>query len=241
MINHTKVGLAVDKPKTPDSSKRIIVFAPHPDDAVLGCGGTIAKETSEGSEVIIVLMTDGSQAFFEKLGIKSEPSPEEVKRIRREEFVRATEVLGVPGKNLIFFDFEDQTLENREKEAEEKTVDVIRKYCPADLYFPFVRDCHPDHRMTNRIVRHALNQLGIEGSHQYMITHTYAHIGPLFETFISVFKRNRRKADISMFLNLKKKAVEEYKSEMTIISARQKEPLHKSVDRFLTNREVFFT
>jgi LmbE family N-acetylglucosaminyl deacetylase len=219
----------------------MIVFAPHPDDATLGCGGTIAKRISEGCEVIIVVMTDGRHLFSEGLGITSDPTPEEVKQIRKEEFLRSTEILGVPRKNLLFFDFEDGTLEEHRKEAEERVLEVMRKYSPAEMYFPFRRDCHPDHRATNLIVRQALQQLGLAGSYEYMIMHMSARVGPPMEKFISAFKRNRIEVNISNFLNLKERAIKEYKSEMTIISSKQEEPIHKSVDEFLKRKEIFYT
>ena len=34
--------------------KKITVFAPHPDDEILGCGGTIARKKDEGYEIFIV-------------------------------------------------------------------------------------------------------------------------------------------------------------------------------------------
>jgi LmbE family N-acetylglucosaminyl deacetylase len=42
--------------------KKILVVAAHPDDEVLGCGGTIAKLTDRGSEVHVVFMSDGVTA-----------------------------------------------------------------------------------------------------------------------------------------------------------------------------------
>jgi N-acetylglucosamine malate deacetylase 1 len=217
----------------------MVVFSPHPDDAALGCGGTIAKRLSEGFEVNVVMLTDGRHAFTKKLGISSEPSPEEVKQIRREEFIRAMRMLGVPEKNLLFFDYEDGTLETHKKEAEEKATGVIEKYWPADMYYPFRRDCHQDHRATNWIVRHALQQLRYVGSYEYTITHTYAHLGPLVEKFLSIFRRDEVEEDISAFLTLKERAVNQYKSITTIISSKQKEPLHSSVKRFLKKKEIF--
>ena len=217
----------------------MVVFSPHPDDGALGCGGTIAKRMSEGFEVFLIMVTDGRHAFTKKLGISSEPSPKEVKQIRQEEFIRAAGMLGVPEKNLIFFGFEDGTLEEHEKEAQEKTVRVIEKYWPADLFYPFRRDCHPDHRATNRIVRNALKQLRYAGSFEYTITHTHAHLGPPFEKFLSILKRDEVEEDISAFLNLKERVLDEFKSETTIISSKQKEPLHTSVKRFLKSKEIF--
>ena len=217
----------------------MVVFSPHPDDAALGCGGTIAKRVSEGFEVHVVMVTDGRHAFTKRLGISSEPSPEEVKEIRREEFKKTMRMLGVSEKNLLFFDFEDGTLEMHKKEAEEKAIDIIEKYWPADMYYPFRRDCHPDHRATNWIVRDALQRLRYAGSYEYTITHTYAHLGPVVEKFLSLLKRDEVEEDISDFLSLKEKVLDEYKSATTIISRKQKEPLHPSVKRFLKKREIF--
>ena len=217
----------------------MIVFSPHPDDAALGCAGTIAKRISEGFEVYVVMLTDGRHAFTQELGISSEPSPEEVKQIRKEEFKGAMRMLKVPEKNLFFFEFEDGTLEMHKKEAEEKVIDLIEKHWPADVYYPFRRDCHPDHRATNWIVRHALQQLKYAGSYEYTIIHTYAHLGPLVEKFLSILKRDEVGEDISAFLGLKEKALDEYKSETTIVSSKQKEPLHPSVKGFLKKKEIF--
>jgi len=215
------------------------VFSPHPDDWVLGCGGTIAKRMSEAYEVYVVMLTDGRHAFTQGLGISSEPSPEEVKRLRKEESIRAAHVLGLPEKNFFFLDFEDGTLEKHEREATEKTMDIIEKYWPADTYYPFRRDCHPDHKATNRIVRSALKQLKYAGSYEYTIMLAYVHLGPLAEKCLSILRRDEVGEDVSAFLSLKKKALDEYKSEMTIISSRQKEPLHTSVRGFLKKKEVF--
>ena len=49
--------------------KRIIVFAPHPDDETFGCGGVMAKRNSERYNVNIVVLTDGRHAYSTVLGI----------------------------------------------------------------------------------------------------------------------------------------------------------------------------
>jgi hypothetical protein len=88
-------------------------------------------------------------------------------------------------------------------------------------------------------VRHVLKQLRYAGSYEYTITHTYAHLGPVVEKFLSILKRDEVEEDISAFLNQKEKVLDKYKSEMTIISSKQKEPLHTSVKRFLKRKEIF--
>ena len=42
--------------------KKILTVVAHPDDEVLGCGGTITKSTSQGCKVYIVFMTNGVAA-----------------------------------------------------------------------------------------------------------------------------------------------------------------------------------
>ena len=43
----------------PLKNKTTIVFAPHPDDEVLGCGGAILKKTEQGEDVIVCIATKG--------------------------------------------------------------------------------------------------------------------------------------------------------------------------------------
>lgn len=222
-------------------NKRIIVFAPHPDDETYGCGGTIAKKINEGYEVIIVMMTDGRNLFQNVLGIDLDPTPEEVKKTRREEIIRATKILGVSKKNLLFLDFEDGALEKHEKEAEGRIIEIIEKYSPVEVYFPYIKDCHPDHRATNRIIRRCLQKLGLTPmKYQYSIMHKYARIGPLIERLLSLFRKNRIEVDISEFINLKEKAVKEFKSEISIISSKQKKPLEDKIEKYLKNQETFY-
>jgi LmbE family N-acetylglucosaminyl deacetylase len=220
---------------------RVVVFAPHPDDETLGCGGTIAKKLAEGYEVIIVVMTDGKFLLLKSFGIDNDPSPEQVKDIRREEVLRATKILGLPEKNVIFLDFVDGTLEENEEAAEEKVTEILEKYTPSEVYFPFERDAHPDHQAANRIVKKAVEKLGImPNMYRYTILHKVAHFGPLIESLASIFKRDRVYVDVSKFLPLKIKAIKEFKSELTAISPKQKRPLTKDFKKFLKKKEKFY-
>jgi len=55
--------------------RRVIIFAPHPDDETLACSGTIIKKIAEGCEVYIVFMTDGGNALLKLFGISSNLTP----------------------------------------------------------------------------------------------------------------------------------------------------------------------
>ena len=88
--------------------KTALIVAPHPDDAELGMGGTIAKMETGGWNVTVVDLTDG------------EPTPFGSKQIRAKETKTASDILGIkkriclgmPNRSL------DPTLENRRKLAE---------------------------------------------------------------------------------------------------------------------------
>jgi LmbE family N-acetylglucosaminyl deacetylase len=222
-------------------NRKIIVFAPHPDDETLGCGGTIAKKTSEEYEAFVVVLTDGRHAFSKVLGINSDPNPDEIKQIRKEEVIKATKMLGVPITNLLFLDFEDGTLGKHEKEAEEEIAGILRKHFPVEVYFPHRRDGHPDHQVANRIIRRCLKKLGLtSANYQYSIKHKYSRIGPLIERLLGFFKNSIIEVDISEYFDLKQKAIEEFRSEILLISSKQKKPVIEKIDEFLGAKEKFY-
>lgn len=226
--------------------KRIIVFAPHPDDETLGCGGTIARRINEGYEVIVVVITDGRYSFSVVLGIDSDPTPEELKEIRKNETIRATKILGVPKDNLLFLDFEDNTLATHEKEVEEKIINIMKQYTPEEVYFTYEKDYNYDHQATSRIVRRSVQRLGLPSiQYQYSIARpgtcgVYGRIRPLIDAVMNIFKKNYVKIDVTEFLSLKQKALSEFKSEISIISNKQKKPITQDKDHFLKNNETFF-
>lgn len=222
-------------------SKRIIVFAPHPDDETVGCGGTIAKKISEGYDVLIVVMTDGKHAFSKVLGINSDPSPEQLKEIRTEETKKATKILGVPEENIIFLDFEDGKLEENAEKAEERVTQILKQFRPEEVYFSSEKDCHEDHRATSRIVRNAIKKLGLSTlEYRYSIAQRFSRIGPMFDRFLNLFKRRMIRVDTSEFVSLKEKAMKEYRSEITIISSKQKRPVVVEFKRYLKDKETFY-
>jgi len=224
-----------------ETDKTMIVFAPHPDDETCGCGGTIAKRVREGYEVLIVVLTDGRHAFSKVLGIDSDPTPEELGKVRRDEVKRAVRILGVKEESLFFLDFEDGTIDKNSEKVEEQIIEILVKKPSLEVYFPYEKDCHPDHRATNQIVRNAIEKLDLSTIRfKYSIVRTYARVGPLIDVILSLFRRNRICVDISKFLPLKIQAVKEFKSEVSIVSSRQREPILKKFEKFLKNKEIFF-
>jgi LmbE family N-acetylglucosaminyl deacetylase len=219
----------------------MIVFAPHPDDETLGCGGTIAKKSAEGYVVFIVIITDGRHAFSKKYGKMVSPNPEEVKDLRKKELIEAVNLLGVPTKNLFFLGFEDGTLSSHEQEAEKEIIEILKMHSAAEIYFPYFKDSHPDHRATNRLVRNCLRKSGLSSAKfQYSIYFKHSRIGPRIERSLNYFKKCTIKVDISKYLDLKMKAIDKFRTEVLPISNTQKRPIVDNVDKFLNYFEEFY-
>jgi bacillithiol biosynthesis deacetylase BshB1 len=117
----------------------IVVVAPHPDDAELGMGGTIARLVEEGHSVLIVDMTDG------------EPTPKGSTEIRAREAEAATRILGCERVNL--------GLPNRTVvhgiDARHRLAAVLRAHRCEVLFAPHPDDAHPDHIAVTRIAEDA--------------------------------------------------------------------------------------
>jgi LmbE family N-acetylglucosaminyl deacetylase len=213
-----------------DKNRRIIVFAPHPDDETLGCGGTIAKKIAEGYEVLIVVMTDGRFLLQNSSETNSCLMPEQVKKIRRAEVLKATKILGVPEKNVIFLDFVDCTLKENKKTAEENVTMILEKFPPSEVYFPHEKDNHPDHKATNHIVQTVFKKLNLKPMmYRYSIAQKFDRFGPLVDSFLNLFRNNITYVDISEFISLKKDALKEFK----ILKI-------KSFNKYLGKREKFY-
>jgi bacillithiol biosynthesis deacetylase BshB1 len=124
----------------------ILVFAAHPDDAELGCGGTIAAQVAKGHKVGIVDFTHG------EMGTRGTPKQ------RLEEAAKAAEILGVSAReNMGFSDvfFKDD-------EAHQlKLIEIIRKYQPEIVLTNAVSDRHPDHGKGASLATHACFMAGL--------------------------------------------------------------------------------
>jgi LmbE family N-acetylglucosaminyl deacetylase len=91
------------------AGQTILVFAPHPDDEVIACGGTILKRVDAGCRVHICFATDGSQSHRAVLNL-DDPPPDKLIEIRKREALNAAAILGVPAENITFVGAPDTRL-----------------------------------------------------------------------------------------------------------------------------------
>lgn len=117
-----------------------LVVAPHPDDAELGMGGTIAKMSAAGMRVGILDLTTG------------EPTPHGSEELRRRETHLATDALQIAwrGNAGMKNRFLEDSLENRAILA-----GYFRILQPRWLFAPYWSDAHPDHVAATSLVEAA--------------------------------------------------------------------------------------
>jgi len=168
----------------------IVVVAPHPDDAELGMGGTVARLASEGHRVLVVDMTNG------------EPTPKGSPEQRAREAAAADAILGCTRVNL--------GLPNRRLEhtlaARHALAAVLRAHRCDLMFVPHPEDAHPDHIAATRIAEDArfdakLTRSEIPGDPihprrlvYYYCTHLKAMPDPTFALDISAFRSRKRES-----------------------------------------------
>jgi N-acetylglucosamine malate deacetylase 1 len=117
--------------------QRILVLAPHTDDAELGCGGTIARFVEEGRKVFVAAFSTAEES------LPSGMSPDTLKR----EFLEAMPLLGVPVPQLTVFDFQVRRLGYHRQDVLEKIVVLRREIAPDLVLLPSGHDLHQDHQV----------------------------------------------------------------------------------------------
>ncbi|MBD9272885.1 MAG: PIG-L family deacetylase [Prevotella sp.] len=115
---------------------RVLVIAPHPDDEIIGVGGTIAKRAKDGDEVYVCVVTKGKSPLFNDEFIEQ----------GRKECRKADKKLGV--KETIFLDFPAVMLETVPRyEFNGKISEVVNSIKPDEVYIPHRGDMQIDHQM----------------------------------------------------------------------------------------------
>ena len=119
-----------------------LVVSPHPDDEVLGVGGTLLRRKAEGASIGWLIMTN--------ISTESGWSPKAVLR-RKDEIARITELFGFDS----VFELEYPTTRLDQipmSELVSAVSTVLKKYSPHEIFIPHSSDIHSDHRITFDVV-----------------------------------------------------------------------------------------
>jgi LmbE family N-acetylglucosaminyl deacetylase len=175
----------VDKPE----GHKILVIAPHPDDEVIGCGGTVRLHRQLGHTVTILYLTDGER------GIKN-MNPIKTAELRRYEAVRSSGHLDVPEENLHHLHLRDGDLINQSGTNYDFR-DILEASDPDIIYLPSFIESHRDHYAANILLKNNLVKSATIAAYEVWT--------PLIPN---------RLVNISRVIDDKRKALEEHASQL---------------------------
>ena len=125
--------------------KTILVLAAHPDDEVLGCGGTLAKLAEQGAMIHTVFLADGVFSRAPDSAAQAELDA------RRAAARKACDILGV--KSVSFGDFPDNRMDTVALLDIVKVVEAeIKRIEPDTVFTHHIGDVNVDHRLLHEAV-----------------------------------------------------------------------------------------
>jgi N-acetylglucosamine malate deacetylase 1 len=182
-------------------SARVLVVAPHPDDEVLGAGGTIARLSDAGAEVVVGIVTKGAPPLFAEAAVEEVRG--EAQAAHAHLGVARTVFLSQPAARL------DEVPHHRLNQA---LAELVREVAPDTLLLPFVGDIHLDHQLIFLSGLVAARPLGIGFPRRILCYETMSEtnwnaplISPTFAPNVFV--------DISAQLERKLEAMSLYRSQ----------------------------
>lgn len=119
---------------TVDNFKRVLVVAPHTDDAEIACGGTISRFLREGLSVTVIALSAAAVEGTDK-------------NLPVEEFFSAMNKLGVPKENVVLFHFQVRNLDKSRQDILDVLIQMKREYDPDLVFLPSPEDMHQDHQV----------------------------------------------------------------------------------------------
>ena len=124
------------------ADKHVLVISPHPDDAELGCGGTISKHINAGDTVTVMVLC--TENFVNIPG--EEQSTSQSKSKCMVDLHKAKNVLEYD--SLICYDLDDETLDKCVLHILKKIEPDYYKLKPDIVYCTHYGDNNQDHRAT---------------------------------------------------------------------------------------------
>ena len=118
------------------SFRKILVLAPHTDDGELGCGGTIAKAISNGSEVFYIAFSSADRSLPKKYP----------RGILKKELMMATKILGIPSGNVRCLDYEVRNFSTHRQSILDDLHKIHKEIDPDIVFTPSLNDLHQDHK-----------------------------------------------------------------------------------------------
>jgi LmbE family N-acetylglucosaminyl deacetylase len=189
-----------------NAEKRLLIVAAHPDDEILGCGGTVARLVDEGYQAYSMVLGEGITSRDNKRD--QERRAEAIKQLKKQVY-RAGKIVGI--KEAVAHDFPDNRFDTLPFLDIVKVIEKFKNRVRPDLIFThFEKDLNIDHRITYQAVVTATRPLPgepVRAIYSFEILSSTEWNCPLSFSPDAFF-------DIEKGINRKIQAMREYKSEL---------------------------
>tara|TARA_B100002051_G_C16734237_1_gene640180 strand:+ start:2058 stop:2750 length:693 start_codon:yes stop_codon:yes gene_type:complete len=129
-------------------SSSVLVVAAHPDDEVLGCGGTIARHVDKGDVVHILIVAEGSTSRQQQRDRSQ--AADELSALAKASHAAAS-ILGVAGVELL--DLPDNRLDSLDRlDIIKRIEERVDRHQPECVYIHHAGDVNIDHRRLHEAV-----------------------------------------------------------------------------------------
>jgi LmbE family N-acetylglucosaminyl deacetylase len=191
-----------------NKKKSILVLAAHPDDEVLGCGGTIARLVKEGHSVSVAIMCEGITSRYSE---RSSADPMQKINLKNHS-EKASAILGV--SDLRFFDMPDNRFDTVPLLDIVKIIEqLIEEIQPDTVFTQHSGDLNVDHGIVFRATITATRPLPESTVKEVLAYEVPSSTDWAFQTGSKTFSPNVF-FDISTTLDVKLLAMETYASEI---------------------------
>lgn len=185
----------------------VLCIAAHPDDEVLGCGGTLIEYYQQKHNVYIAVLGEGISSRFEK----REQADSQLINNLHDNCIAAAEIIGA--KDLFHFDFPDNRFDTMPLLDIIKPIEkLIKELQPQVVYTHHSGDLNIDHVLTCRAALTACRPLKDSPVKEIYAFEIPSATDWSFQCFNSSFRPNTYK-NISYAIDLKISALNCYKSE----------------------------
>lgn len=186
--------------------KKNLIIAAHPDDEIIGCGGTAARLIKEGQEVYTLILGEGITARDKT---RSREKRKDEINLLKQQVIDANQVIGVT--DVFVYDFPDNRFDSIPLLDVVKTIEEVHQQVRPDVVFThFKDDLNIDHRVTYQAVLTAFRPLAgqtVKEIYSFEVLSSTEWRFPLTFSPDCFF-------DISETITLKAKAMEKYTSEL---------------------------
>ena len=206
---------------------KILIIAPHMDDEILACGGTMAL-LPDKKRIHLIYATDGTKSPSPIVPWRDAIGPD-LGQIRIKESQAALQLLGIPCANAHFLRLPEAELQRYKADLRRFLVELIEQIQPAYIFIPFRYDRHPDHLAINHVITAVHSQSHWQSQLiEYFVYYRWRLL-PARDVRRYINPNHLLEVDTTKVINQKRSALDCFRSQTTHFYPWQTRPILTSL------------